>query len=102
MIYFHETDVSINGVGILAQNIGVSVSSEIQPLKTIGRKHPLNVSHTGPIATIFQVQYIFETDNEPLFDILESQKNFQTTYPSLAIEIGGLSGVGYLQGYSLG
>lgn len=104
MLFFDQTDVTVNGTGILAQSASLDIASNIQPFRAVGKRGVINQGPTGPKQNSAQTSYLIEVDNEPNYGIVNYLKNFSSTSQEvepLTLNFGGVSGLFYLQSYSL-
>lgn len=104
MLFFDQTDVTVNDTGILAQSASLSITSNIQPFRSVGRRGIINQGPTGPVQNAADASYYVEVDNEPNYGIVDYLKNFSSTSQEiepLTLNFGGVSGLFYLQSYSL-
>ena len=104
MIFFDQIDVTVNGTGILAENASVSVQADLVPAYVIGRRGIVDQAPSQGINNSVSLSYFLEVDNEPNYGIVDQIRNFSSTTEELqptTINIGGISGVFYLQSYQL-
>tara|TARA_R110000822_G_scaffold67572_7_gene164496 strand:+ start:3286 stop:4119 length:834 start_codon:yes stop_codon:yes gene_type:complete len=104
MLFFDQTDVTVNGTGILAQSASLDIASNVQPFKSVGKRGIINQGPVGPKQNSAQASYLIELDNEPNYQTVDYLRNFNSTTQEvdpLTLNFGGVSGLFYLQSYSL-
>ena len=107
MIYFNDVEVTVNGTGILANSASISSRNQIQPVRVLGRKGIAFQAPAGPIQSDFNISYMPETDNEPNYNIVKALQAYggtggnQFQNRGVIVEIAGVSGYCYLNGYNL-
>jgi hypothetical protein len=100
-IQFNQCEVSINGQKIMAESASISEQNSINPDVIIGNYIPIDYSPTDGIKNSFDINYNVETNNEPNYIISTGLKTYSTGYSPAIIIIGGITGSGYLQSYTL-
>ena len=104
MIYFDQCEVSIAGTGIMANQVSLSNSNSLTPIKVIGKRGVLTQTLTNDITSNLQISYYLETDSEPNFAIVQEIKDFfskDEIYTPRTVVVGGITGQYYLNKYSI-
>ena len=104
MIYFDQCEVSIAGTGIMANQVSLSNSNSLTPIKVIGKRGVLTQTLANDITYNLQISYYLETDNEPNFAIVQEIKDFfskDEIYTPKTVVVGGITGQYYLNKYSI-
>jgi hypothetical protein len=102
MIHFKDVKVGINGTGILADSASVSVNNDLIPVFAVGKKGLVNMTPNGGLGGSVSFNYLLEPGNEPVNGICKYIKdNTQSSYQSVIVEVGGITGSYFLDSYSV-
>lgn len=101
MIRFDKCQVLINNTGILANSANISSENSLQPIKSVGYRGVSSMTPVGPIGHSIDINYTVQLDKDPNFLTVSGLKEYNsgTLTPSI-IEIGGITGFGYISNYS--
>jgi len=101
MLKFKDCQVSISGTPILANNVSITENSALKPIRIMGL---IGRNKTTPISdkrNSIEINYVVETNQEPNFYLAKNIRDYNTSSFPVRIIIGGITGDGYLNRYSI-
>lgn len=98
---FKNIQVTVSGRNIMASDASISEQNGVVPIYTLGYKGNIAHSPNGPLNNQISINYIVEPENDPNYLLLQQIKNYDFSAFPIPIVVGGITGAGYLNSYSL-
>jgi hypothetical protein len=95
---FHDCDVIVNGVGLVAETASISQENSLQPLYLLGQQGPAQYPN-GPLKSSFELSYFLGLESDPNLALIQSLKNGGGS--SLPIELAGIRAICHLERFNL-
>jgi hypothetical protein len=101
MLNFHNLEISISGVKILAQTASIDESNSLSPVFALGYKGNLQTVPSAPIKNTVNLEYIIEPGIDIGQKLVDRIRNYDFNSFPTQISIAGKTGMGYINSYSL-
>jgi len=100
-VKYHNLEISVSGTTILCQSASISEQAGLTPIYALGYKGLSPTSPNQGIQNTFDLEYIVEPGNEVNFNLAQNIKNNDLAAFPVRIAVGGVTGAGYLNSFSL-
>lgn len=99
-ITYNNIQVKVSSTGILSTSASVETSNSLLAVQPLGFRGIIDQAPAGPLKSTISFDYFLKTDQDPNYLMASGLRSYISEGP-VAISVGGVAGVGYLESYSI-